>query len=83
MWLQGSGTKIVGEASAVIEIKSTAGPKGGLIYLTSGGPTSNFYNSEGQLITSGANIDIPRGTYNWDANAGGTGVAGWKAEASG
>jgi hypothetical protein len=79
MWLQGSGTKIVGEASAVIEIKSTAGPTGGLIYLTSGGPTSNYYNSEGTLITAASgNIDIPRGTYNWVATLG-SGAGGWQA----
>ncbi|MDR1256845.1 MAG: hypothetical protein LBJ86_03795, partial [Spirochaetaceae bacterium] len=79
LWVIGSNTKIVGEADAVIDIKSETG---GLIYLSSGA-VSNFYDSSSELITSGSNINIPKGTYNWSATAGGQNKPGWKAEASG
>jgi hypothetical protein len=78
LWVLDSGTKIVGETDAVIDIKSETG---GLIYLSSGA-VSNFYNSSSQQITSNGNINIPKGTYNWDA-ALGSNAGGWKAQAGG
>jgi filamentous hemagglutinin len=81
--LQETATKIGGtDATSVIEIAA-----GGYIKVHTGNTAGDiFYNNSDTNKVSGGTpgpsgrLEVTPNTYKWDANAGGSGIAGWKAQ---